>query len=456
MKRRLISLAASSALAAAAGLAPSTAFAQNAEIEALKQQLAELSAKLEALEKNQAQTKKTSDEAQATADRTADVVAQSRAALSFAGDLRYRNESFDVEYVDSNRNRDRVRARLNANFRVNDTLSGGVGIATGGPDPRSSNQTLTDQNSRKDFELDLAFVTWAPTADWRITAGKQRYSFTRTGSLFYDGDINPEGISANYAKGNFFAGVFYDWLAERALSFNNVTTGTNTDSVMFGGQIGYRIPLSDSVRLTLAGTYMDFDGVQNYNPFFGGSSFGNTTKTSGCARAVAANTACLASDFDVLEASADLTATVAGKPLRFFIDYATNTAAEINPVAQDELDTAYAAGIQYGAAAAAKGTWDLGLLYQQIEKDSLFGQLLDSDFGDGNTDTQGFVIRGGYTVARNWIVNATLFLNELSNDVPQTVTVFNEATAAPYDTRSVTGVIDRDYKRLQLDLNFRF
>ena len=97
-----------------------------------------------------------------------------RAALSFAGDLRYRNETFDVEHVDDNRNRDRVRARLNANFRVNDTVTGGIGIATGGPDPRSSNQTLTDQNSRKDFELDLAFVTWAPTADWRITAGKQR------------------------------------------------------------------------------------------------------------------------------------------------------------------------------------------------------------------------------------------------------------------------------------------
>ena len=86
---------------------------------------------------------------------TADVVAQNRAALSFAGDLRYRNESFDVQYVDRDRNRDRIRARFNANFRVNDTVTGRIGIATGGPDPRSSNQTLTDQNSRKDFELDI-------------------------------------------------------------------------------------------------------------------------------------------------------------------------------------------------------------------------------------------------------------------------------------------------------------
>jgi hypothetical protein len=91
-----------------------------------------------------------------------------------------------------------------------------------------------------------------------------------------------------------------------------------------------------------------------------------------------------------------------------------------------------------------------------IPSTALFGQLLDSDFGDGNTDTKGFVLRGGYTVARNWTLNATLFLNELSNDVPQTVTVFNDATPAPYDTTNLTGIFDRDYKRLQLDLNFRF
>jgi hypothetical protein len=47
-------------------------------------------------------------------------------------------------------------------------------------------------------------------------------------------------------------------------------------------------------------------------------------------------------------------------------------------------------------------------------------------------------------------------MNDLSNDVPQSVTVFNEATPALYDTTSITGVLDREYKRLQLDLNFRF
>jgi len=458
MTRKLLSLAVASAIVGAAGFAPAPVFAQNAEIEALKAQLAALSAKIDQLEAAQTQTRKTVEETQASADKTAATFAQEKSRLSFAGDLRYRNESFDVEHVERNRNRDRVRARLNATYRVNDTVTGVFGLATGGPDPRSSNQTLTDQNSRKDFELDLGYVQWAPNADWRFTAGKQRYPWQRTAGLFYDGDINPEGIAVNYTKGNFFAATWYDWLAERALSFSNTTSGTNTDSIMFGGQIGYRFPISDSVRLTAAATYFDFDGVQGWNPFFGGSSFGNTTTVggaNGCNRTLG-TTPCLASDFDIVEGFLDLTASVGGRPLRLFVDYAQNTAAEINPVAGEKLDTAMSTGVSYGAATAVKGTWELGVTYQQIEKDALFGQFVDSDFGDGNTDSDGYVLRGGYTVARNWTVNATLFLNNLSNDVPQSVTVFNEATPAPLDTTAINGIFDRDYKRLQLDLNFRF
>lgn len=457
MTPKLLVLAIAAALAGTAVPTLAQNAGENPEIQALKEQLAALAAKIDQLEKAQTTTKKTADEAQVTADRAADVMAQERSRLSFSGDIRYRNESFDVEYVERNRNRDRVRARLNANYRVNDTVTGVFGIATGGTDPRSSNQTLTDQNSRKDFELDLAYVQWAPNASWRVTAGKQRYSWQRSPSLFFDGDVNPEGIAVNYAKGNLFAGVFYDWLAERALSFSNVTTGTNTDSILYGAQIGYRIPVSDAVRLTVAGTYFDFDGVQGYNPLFGGSSFGNTTVTgAACSRTLAANTACLASDFDIVEGYADLSATVAGRPLRVFLDYARNTAAEVNAVAGEKLDTALSIGFGYGAASATPRTWEFGVVYQQIEKDSLFGQFLDSDFGDGNTDTDGLVFRGGYTLARNLTVNGTLFLNQLSNDVPQSVTVFDTNTPAPLDTISIPGIFDRDYKRLQLDLNFRF
>ena len=211
-----------------------------------------------------------------------------------------------------NRNRDRVRARLNANYRVNDTVTGQIGLATGADDPRSSNQTMDGQNSRKTIGLDVAYITWAPNADLKFTAGKQRYPWQRSGSLFFDGDVNPEGVAINYTKGNFFAGTFYDWLSERALSFSS-PTATNTDSILYGAQAGYRVSFSDSVKMTVAATYFNFDGVQGYNPLFGASAFGNTTTTSAavCGRTLATGTACLLSDYDILEGFADLTATVA-------------------------------------------------------------------------------------------------------------------------------------------------
>ena len=165
---------------------------------------------------------------------------------------------------------------------------------------------------------------------------------------------------------------------------------------MFGAQVGYRIPFSDTVKLTLAGTYFDFDGVQGYNPFFGGSSFGNTTTTSAavCSRTLAAGTACLALRLrhhrrlggshrvGGRQAAALLRRLRARTPRPKSIRWPTTSSIPRTAV-----------GIAVRRASAAKGTWEVGLLYQKIEKDSLFGQLVDSDFGDGNTDTKGFVIQ---------------------------------------------------------------
>jgi hypothetical protein len=223
--------------------------------------------------------------------------------------------------------------------------------------------------------------------------------------------------------------------------------------MVFGAQAGWRTEIADGVRLTLAAHYQDYGAVQGYNPFFGGSSFGNTTTTSAgvCRRGIAT---CLASDFDIIQLFGDVTATVANRPLRAFVDFAQNTAAERNSVAGEKLDSAYAVGFTYGAAAAPR-SWEFGATYQVVEKDALYAQFIDSDFGDGNTDSDGLVLRAGFVPARNWTMNATLFLNQLGNDVPNAVTVFAPTLANPNATATRT-FFDRDYKRLQLDLNFKF
>ena len=47
-------------------------------------------------------------------------------------------------------------------------------------------------------------------------------------------------------------------------------------------------------------------------------------------------------------------------------------------------------------------------MYQSIDKDALFGQFVDSDFGDGKTDAEGWVLRGGYAPVKNFTLNVHL------------------------------------------------
>ena len=96
----------------------------------------------------------------------------------------------------------------------------------------------------------------------------------------------------------------------------------------------------------------------------------------------------------------------------------------------------------YGRASDPR-TWEIGYYHQLVEKDALYGQYIDSDFGAGSTDSRGGVIKAAYAPARNWVINGTYMLNETNVDVPVAIA-------------GVGAVTGRGYKRLQLDLNFKY
>ena len=78
---------------------------------------------------------------QASAQISADTV-------KFGADLRYRHELIEAEGKDQ-RNRERIRARLNMTARLNDEVILGFQIASGTDNPVSSNQTLDGGFSSK-------------------------------------------------------------------------------------------------------------------------------------------------------------------------------------------------------------------------------------------------------------------------------------------------------------------
>ena len=88
--------------------------------------------------------------------------------LSWRADLRYRHEFVDPEEAADEQTRQRIRARLALTAKINDTLTGTIGVATNGGnnDPRSTNQTLGEGWTRKGVALDLAYVYWKPTGSF--------------------------------------------------------------------------------------------------------------------------------------------------------------------------------------------------------------------------------------------------------------------------------------------------
>ncbi len=119
--------------------------------------------------------------------------------FSFSGDMRVRDEPFIGGPTNQSqvRNRERFRLRFNVNAKFNDDISGGFSLASGDlNDPISTNQTDIQFYARKPITIDRAFITYTPhqLKPLVFTGGKIAYPFYRT-ELTWDNDLNPEGVA---------------------------------------------------------------------------------------------------------------------------------------------------------------------------------------------------------------------------------------------------------------------
>ena len=356
------------------------------------------------------------------------------------GDFRYRHESIQQDrvvgsgataFVDeaADRERQRIRARLGFDATIGDHLKGTLLFATGGDDPRSSNQTLGGTGTRKTIGLDMAFVDWAPVTGVNVVLGKQPWTIWRPGnSLFYDGDFNPEGLAVKFDRGMLVGSSYGWWLTE---NYTADPDGTNYDSKLLGAQVGIKFPLFGG-ETRLAAHYYDCVACENKSPLYSNNANGNTTYRVGTS-----TTNLLAYDYNVVELSGEMNATVFNRPFQVWANYAENTASNV------DYNQAYALGVSLGRVSNARD-WLAAVWYQSIDKDALFGQIVDSDFADGRTDGEGLVLRGAYAPVKNVNIMATYFINSLNKDV---------APVSGTGFRTGDGL---DYNRLQLDLNYKF
>jgi hypothetical protein len=338
--------------------------------------------------------------------------------ISLKGDVRYRHQQTDDENASAEREEDLLRARLALEGKVNDAMVAGFGVTTSSApgNPRGANQQLDGEFSRKSLYLDLAYFDWTFAKNAHLIGGKMKMPFFRPGqSLFWDNDINPEGLAVTYTSGSLFGSAWGYWIEENVQTGTAASTATSTDTKMFGFQVGNRFDLGSAGNLVVAGSYYDLAAAQGRRPFYNGSANGNSLTSTGG----------LAYDFQVIDVMAEFNTKLGELPLQVWVDAAQNRDAE--------LDTAYTLGAVVGKA-SAPGGWETGFAYQLIEKDALFAQHIDSDFGSGLSDADGWVLRAGYAPLKNWVLNATYFLNNNNRDVGT----------------------EYDFKRLMLDFNAKF
>ncbi|MFV8817409.1 putative porin [Haliea sp. E17] len=310
-------------------------------------------------------------------------------SIGMKGDFRYRYESIDVEDVDR-RERYRIRARLSLNAALPNDVDVGFGLSTGGDDPVSGNQTLGGGGSRKEIRLDKAYAKWNLTQDFALIGGKFSNPLYRPedSALMWDGDWRPEGIAATWRHDSIFVNFLGDWLES--------DSATGNDEFAWGLQGGTVFGIGDA-RLTTALGYFDFPTAGN-GPFYDDSFYGNSSVND-----------TYLYNYEVIEAIAELSLSVADLPLTIYADVVQN---------QDVSDheNGWQAGIVLGKL-GGWGSWDVGYAYQDLEADAVLGLLSDSDFAGGGTDGKGQRITGNMGINKQWSLGFTWYLNNEAGEV---------------------------------------
>ncbi len=292
-------------------------------------------------------------------------------------DLRIRHQYERRTNDTEGRNRGRIRYRLGIETKVVDGVKAAIGLATGGDDPRSTNQTLQSFFDSPDIRLDYAYAEYAPNSNMKIAAGKHKrkaYLWSPT-DMLWDTDIRPEGAAAHFQTilldnmdGWINAGV---WV----LDTNDQTD--RPDPFMNFVQAGISFN-EGNIDAKLASVYYGFNGVK------GLSQYTRSSKTNTTTGGV------LKYDYDSVGVSTEFGVKYffGGLPLNIDERIALLGDFIYNMDAPDEA-IGWSVGVKFGNKKAKKqGQWQAKYIYANLGKDAFLDTFPDSDRYGGATDVK--------------------------------------------------------------------
>ena len=275
------------------------------------------------------------------------------------GDFRFRfqNEDnvFDDDDNEVDRNRFRLRWRFGVESQPNDQWVVGFGLASGGDDPRSTNETLDNFFETPDARLDYAYTTFTPIENIELTLGKFDNPIWNPKDLIWDSDIMPEGIAAGLtfdvadSVGLFLTPAFFILDEENP---------DEDDPNMWAIQAGLKMNVDKTASGRIGATYYKLNNVEDIE-FFNGEE-------------------------DTSAWSLDAEAGLETLPvyIGIFGQYVVSDA--------DDDDTGYLMGAVVGDKKIKKlGDWQVKYNYRKLEMNAWWDQLPDSDFMGGDTGVKG-------------------------------------------------------------------
>lgn len=301
--------------------------------------------------------------------------------IKLKGDFRAR---YQVQQKENSANRDRARLRfrLGTEVKVAGDTKVYAGFATGGDDPRSTNDTWDNTFETGDLRLDYAYAEHDLSDAIKVKLGKiKKTPFWHASDLLWDGDINPEGIAMNMKHGSMFFNA-------SVLVLDEIKKDTS-DPFMFVVQPGFKLGFSDDVSLKAALTYYGFENVK-------GNSFEHSAETNSVD-----DDGNLIYDYDSIGGSLQLDVK---NPLDMLPYFAL--IAEYNEACDPDSDnSAYMLGFKLGHKKVKKpGRWQLKYMYKELEKDAFVDFTSDSDFYGGDTGAKGHEVAFKYALRKKVIL----------------------------------------------------
>jgi hypothetical protein len=313
--------------------------------------------------------------------------------MKLKGDLRLRYQ-YDEKRINSKsgRHRGRIRYRLGLDTKVNDRFQVGAGLASGGDDPRSTNETLKDTFETKRIQLDYAYAAYT-AAPWATIYGgkmKRKPILWAPTDLLWDGDINPEGVALHFEK-KINPLLFFNtgWFVLDA----DESSGNRGEPWMAYFQPGIEQKFDDGIKLKGAVTayIINTKGWE--------MDHSDEINTTGSPHAY---------NYDAVSPAVEVSIS---DPFDGLVPYCALFGEYVTAFDPPRDETGYALGLKFGDKKVKDwGQWQFKYVYRRLERDAWPDFLPDSDAYDGDTNVKGHEFILKYGLAKNVTLGLDYYL----------------------------------------------